>query len=103
MLQSLQSIPVAAQGACVASKELTPKPPESTSPETTSVNRPVRGSLTASTGAIAVMVALALPICGYLVHGESLGAQESRELIFWALTLLLVAYVLLVERRLISS
>jgi uncharacterized protein len=37
------------------------------------------------------------------VRGESLAAQGGRECIFWALTLILVAYILLIERRPISS
>lgn len=54
-------------------------------------------------GAITLMVVLALPLSGRLVHGESLTAEVGRELVFWALTVVLVAYVLLVERRPISS
>jgi uncharacterized protein len=72
-------------------------------PATVSDRRPVRRSLTRSVGAATLMVILSLPIPGWLVHGESLSAQEWRELIFWALTLVLLAYILLVERRPLSS
>lgn len=49
------------------------------------------------------MVVFALPIPAWLVHGSSLTAEVVRELISCSLTLLLVAYVLLVERRSIFS
>ena len=54
-------------------------------------------------GAITLMVVLALPLPGWLVPGESLAAEEGHELVFWALTVVLLAYVLLVERRPMSS
>ena len=72
-------------------------------PATVSNRRPVRPSLARSVGAAALMVILSLPIAGWLVHGESLSAQGWRELVFWALTLVLLAYILLVERRPLSS
>jgi membrane protease YdiL (CAAX protease family) len=49
------------------------------------------------------MIALSLPITGFLVHGDSLSAQVGREGIFWILTLLLLAYVRFIERRPLSS
>jgi membrane protease YdiL (CAAX protease family) len=70
---------------------------------TTSDPKPVRRSLAGAAGAITLMVVLALPLSGWLVHGSGLTAEVERELIFWALTLVLIAYVLLVERRPISS
>jgi membrane protease YdiL (CAAX protease family) len=54
-------------------------------------------------GAAALLVILSLPIPRWLVHGESLSAQGWREVVFWVLTLVLLAYVLLVERRPLSS
>jgi len=70
---------------------------------TTSDPNAVRRSLAGSSGAITLMVVLALPLSGWLVHGSSLTAVAGRELVFWALTLVLIAYVHLVERRSISS
>ena len=70
---------------------------------TTSDPKPVRPSLAGSLGAIALMVVLVLPLSGWLVHGSSLASEVGRELVFWALTLVLIAYVVLVERRAISS
>ena len=49
-----------------------------------------------------VLVIFQLPL-GHLVHGENLAAQAGREAIFWALTLVLVVYILLIERRPLSS
>ncbi len=80
--------------------------PKELAPQTlirTSDPRPARRSLAESAGAIVLMIVLALPLGVWLVHGNSLTAEVSRELIFWALTLVLAAYVLLVERRSISS
>ena len=71
-------------------------------PATASDPRPVRRSLAGSVGAITRMVVFALPLPGWLVHGSSLISEVSREFAFWALTLVLVAYVLLVERRSVS-
>ncbi len=70
---------------------------------TTSDPKAVRRSLAGSLGAITLMVVLALPLSGWLVHGSSLTSEVGRELVFWALTLVLIAYVHLVERRSISS
>ena len=49
-----------------------------------------------------VLVIFQLPL-GHLVRGENLAAQAGREVIFWALTLILVSYILLIERRPLSS
>ena len=54
-------------------------------------------------GAVMLIVVLALPLPGWLVHGEGLAAEGMRELVFWALTLALLAYILLIERRPLSS
>ena len=82
----------------MSAKELTPK-----ASATVSDHRPARRSLARSVGAAALIVILSLPIPGWLVHGESLSAQVWRELVFWALTLVLLVYILLVERRPLSS
>jgi hypothetical protein len=104
MLRSLQSIffwdsgddPL--QGALMSAKEFAPQ-----AATTISDRRPVRPSLARSVGAAALLVILSLPIPRWLVHGESLSAQGWREVVFWVLTLVLLAYVLLVERRPLSS
>jgi membrane protease YdiL (CAAX protease family) len=80
-----------------------PKEPASQTQFTAPHSRPVRRSLAGSVGAITLMVVLALPLSGWLVHGNGLTAEVGRELVYWALTLVLIAYVLLVERRSISS
>jgi len=54
-------------------------------------------------GAIALMVVYLLPLAGHLIPGESLAAQTGREAVYWALTALLVSYIVLVERRPLSS
>jgi uncharacterized protein len=86
------------EGAIVIPKEFA-----SQTPVTTSDPDPVRQSLAGSVGAITLMVILALPLPNWFVHGNSLTAEVGRELVFWALTLVLAACVLLVERRSISS
>ncbi len=80
-----------------------PKEPASETQFATSDPKPVRRTLAGSVGAIALMVVLALPLSGWLVHGSGVTAELGRELIFWALSLVLIAYVLFVERRPISS
>lgn len=65
--------------------------------------QPLRQSLRRSISAVMLIMILALPLPGWLVHGEGLAAEGARELVFWALTLALLAYVLLVERRPLSS
>jgi uncharacterized protein len=52
---------------------------------------------------VGVLVALQLPLGGWLLPGDSLGAKMARESLFWLLTLMLICYVLLVERRPLSS
>lgn len=54
-------------------------------------------------GAIAVLILLQLPWPGWLFPGESLSAQTLRELLFWLMTGLLLAYVAFGERRPLRS
>ena len=57
----------------------------------------------APVAAFLMMILLQLPIGGFLVHGNTLNAEVSREGIFWVLTVLLIAYILMLERRPLSS
>jgi membrane protease YdiL (CAAX protease family) len=50
-------------------------------------------------GAIAVLILQQLPWPRWLFPGETLSAQALRELVFWLMAALLVAYVLIGERR----
>lgn len=54
-------------------------------------------------GAIAVLILLQLPWPGWLFPGGSLSAQALRELVFWLMAGLLLAYVLFYERRPLRS
>ncbi len=54
-------------------------------------------------GAISVLILLQLPWPGWLFPGESLSAQALRELLFWLMAGLLLAYVLFGERRPLRS
>lgn len=54
-------------------------------------------------GAIAVLILLQLPWPGWLFPGESQSAQALRELVFWLMAGLLLAYVLFYERRPLRS
>ena len=54
-------------------------------------------------GTILILIVFQLPLGGYLAPGNSLGAQIGREAVFWALTFILVCYVLFVEGRPLSS
>jgi membrane protease YdiL (CAAX protease family) len=53
--------------------------------------------------ALLVIVVLQLPIGGFLVRGNTLNAQVGREGIFWVLTLFLIVWILVVERRPLRS
>jgi uncharacterized protein len=53
--------------------------------------------------AVAVMVVLQMPLAGRLFPGEGLGALVEREGVYWALSGLLIGYIVLVERRPLSS
>ena len=54
-------------------------------------------------GAIAVLILLQLPWPRWLFPGETLSAQALRELVFWLMAALLLAYVLIGERRPLRS
>ena len=56
-----------------------------------------------SVSALVLMILFQVPLGGYLSPGTSLGAQMGREGVFWALTVLLLGYVLLFERRPLAS
>ena len=49
------------------------------------------------------MIFLQLPLGGYLSPGSGLGALAGREAVMWAFTAILLAYVLLIERRPLAS
>jgi hypothetical protein len=53
--------------------------------------------------ALLVIVILQAPIGGLLVRGNTFNAQVGREAVFWALTLMLILYIAVVERRPLSS
>src|SRR5258708_21569623 len=53
--------------------------------------------------ALLVMIIFQLPIGGFLIRGNTFNAQIGREGVFWALTVLLIAYILMVERHSLSS
>jgi uncharacterized protein len=53
--------------------------------------------------ALALMVVFALPIAGWIIPGESLPAMIAREGLYWAMAAAIVAFVLVVERRPLSS
>ena len=50
-----------------------------------------------------VIVILQFPISGFLVRGTTFQADVGREGVFWALTLLLIGFIVVVERRPLSS
>jgi len=52
---------------------------------------------------LTLLVAFALPLPGWLARGEGLTAEVERELVYWALTLVLLGYVVWVERRPLAS
>jgi membrane protease YdiL (CAAX protease family) len=54
-------------------------------------------------GTILTLIIYQLPLGGYLVRGDSLGAQIGREAVFWALTFILLYYVRFIEHRPLSS
>jgi uncharacterized protein len=56
-----------------------------------------------SLAAVAVMIVLQLPLGGWLIPGNTFYAQVGREGFFWLLTFLLICYILVVERRPLSS
>ncbi len=50
-----------------------------------------------------LLIVFQLPIVGWLVPGKSFGAQMGGEAIFWAMALVVLSYVVLGERRPLSS
>ncbi len=54
-------------------------------------------------GTISILVIFQLPLGRYLAPGNTFGAQVGGEGVFWGLTLLLLFYVLYIERRPLSS
>jgi uncharacterized protein len=56
-----------------------------------------------SVAALALMIVFALPIAGWIVPGESLRATIARECIYWAMAAAIIAFVIFVERRPLSS
>jgi len=80
-----------------------PETLKSQTPVMTSGAALLRPTLPSIVGAFAIMVVFSLPLSGWLIHGNSLSAEAGRELVYWALELLLVAYVVLVEKRPLSS
>ena len=54
-------------------------------------------------GAIAILALLQLPWPSWLFPSEGLSALALRELVFWLMAVLLLAYILLVERRPLRS
>jgi uncharacterized protein len=52
---------------------------------------------------IALLILIDLPFTDWVVHGDSLAASVEREALFWIATLVILAFVLLVERRPLSS
>lgn len=80
-------------------------PPELAREARTDLPRRARTSW-ASTKTIATLVMLVfldLPIGGWLFPGDSFSQQIGREGIFWALTVILLGYVLFIEHRPLSS
>jgi membrane protease YdiL (CAAX protease family) len=49
------------------------------------------------------MIVLQFPIGAYVIAGNGLDAEVGREAVFWALTALMVCYILFVERRPLST
>jgi membrane protease YdiL (CAAX protease family) len=64
-----------------------------------SARTPRKGPATA----LLVMIVFQLPIGGFLISGNTFDAQIAREGVYWALTVLLIAYILMVEQRSLSS
>jgi membrane protease YdiL (CAAX protease family) len=64
---------------------------------------PARISHIKPLGTILILIIFQLPLGGYLVRGNGFGAEIGREAVFWALTFILVGYVLFIEGRPLSS
>jgi uncharacterized protein len=53
--------------------------------------------------ALALIVVFALPVAGWIVPGDFASATMRREIVYWAMAAAIIAFVLLVERRPLSS
>lgn len=62
-----------------------------------------RSSRATTVGAIVLLAVFQLPIVGWLVPGNSFKALIGGECVYWAIAAILVAYVLFIERRQLSS
>lgn len=62
-----------------------------------------RSSPAITVATILLLIVFQLPIVGWLVPGNSFRALVGGECVYWALAAILVAYVLLIERRPVSS
>ena len=80
-----------------------PETLEPQTPITVNGTPPARPSRRRSFGAVVIMVVYCLPLTGWLIRGNSLSAEVGRELVYWALALGLVTYVVIAERRPVSS
>ena len=74
-----------------------------TSGSTALAQESCRGTRKHRWAGLLIMVVLALPFIGWLCPGDSFAAQIGREGIYWFCTLALIGFVILVERRPISS
>jgi len=72
-------------------------------PGTPSDRPPARRLPWRSLGTLTLLVALALPLPGWLARGGGLTAEGVRELAYWVFTLVLLGYILGVERRPLAS
>src|SRR5262249_448076 len=62
-----------------------------------------RGSWIESLGAIALIVVYLLPLAASVSPGDGPAAQLGREAVYWALAVIIVGYVVLIEHRPLSS
>lgn len=62
-----------------------------------------RSSHTLTVATILLLIVFQLPIVGWLVPGSSFRALVGGECVYWAIAAILVAYVLFIERRPLSS
>jgi membrane protease YdiL (CAAX protease family) len=62
-----------------------------------------RGSWIESLGAIALIIVFLLPLAASVSPGGGLAAQVGREAVYWALALIIVGYVVIIEHRPLSS
>lgn len=62
-----------------------------------------RGWGALSVATILLLIVFQLPIVGWLVPGKSFAAMAGGEVIFWTMTLIILGYVVFVERRPLGS